>query len=144
MSRAAAAVRMSHLAALTAAAAVAFVVAGALSGALLDARGGAAGALEWVLRTVTVLAAAVTVVGGLVLVVRVRRRIRPRPLGWLVAALAAAAFLWVVAIPVAYAVYLTHLPTRRAVHDADLGAAKQAVALKGADGVTLRGWYVPS
>jgi pimeloyl-ACP methyl ester carboxylesterase len=42
------------------------------------------------------------------------------------------------------AVYLTHLPSRRAVHDVDLGAPKEPVTLTTADGKRLRGWYVPS
>jgi uncharacterized protein len=46
--------------------------------------------------------------------------------------------------PAVFAVYLTHLPTRRAVHDADLGAPKQPVTLTTANGLRLRGWYVPS
>jgi dienelactone hydrolase len=47
-------------------------------------------------------------------------------------------------MPVGYAVYLTHLSGRRAVHDADLGRPKLPVALRGAQGVVIRGWYVPS
>jgi uncharacterized protein len=39
---------------------------------------------------------------------------------------------------------LTHLPTRRALHDADLGARKEPVSLTTADGLRLLGWYVPS
>ena len=49
-----------------------------------------------------------------------------------------------VAIPVGFAVYLTHLPARRAVHDAELGAPKRSVTLSTRSGVELRGWYVPS
>jgi len=36
---------------------------------------------------------------------------------------------------VVFAVYLTHLPTRRAIHDADLGAPKQPVTLTTAGGL---------
>jgi len=45
---------------------------------------------------------------------------------------ATAAFAFFIVQPVVYAVYLTHLPSRRGVHDIDLG------------GLRLRGWYVPS
>ncbi|MDP1846580.1 MAG: alpha/beta fold hydrolase [Solirubrobacteraceae bacterium] len=128
----------------TLAAAITFVVAGLLSGLLIDEHGGALGALEWVLRTLVVIAAVVFVVAGAVLVTRVRGRVRSRPLGWLLACSAFLAFAWLVAIPVGFGVYLTHLPSRDSVHDADLGARKEAVALVGADGVRLRGWYVPS
>src|SRR3712207_406280 len=41
-------------------------------------------------------------------------------------------------------VYLTHLPSRDGVADADLGTRKEVVTLTGADGVRLRGWYVRS
>jgi hypothetical protein len=57
-----------------------------------------------------------------VLVLRLRRRIRPRPLAWAATAVAATGFLFFVVQPSVFAVYLTHLPTRRAVHDTDLGA----------------------
>ena len=43
----------------TLAATLVFVVSGALSGLLIDEYGGAAGALEWVLRTLVVIPAAV-------------------------------------------------------------------------------------
>src|SRR3954447_15880563 len=136
---------MSRIALATLTGPAAFAAAGLASGALLDTDGGAAGALEWVLRTVVVVAAAVALAGASVLVLRLRRHVRgPRPIGWVVAAAVWVAFAWFVAIPAAYAVYLTHLPARKAVADADLGAPKQAVTLTGADGVHIRGWYVPS
>jgi len=135
---------MSRTGATTVSAAIALAFAGTLSGLLIDESGGLTGAFEWLLRTIVVVAAAVAIGGGVMLAARVRRRIRPRPLGWVAAGLATVAFAWVVALPVAYGVYLTHLPARRAVHDADLGAPKERVALPGADGVTLHGWYVPS
>ena len=125
-------------------AAVTFVIAGALSGLLIDEYGGVLGALEWVLRTVVVIAAAVFVVAALVLVARVRRHVRPRPLGWLLAVAAVLAFAWFVAVPVGFGVYLTHLPSRDSIRAADLDAPKQDVVLRGADGVRLSGWYVPS
>lgn len=134
----------SRAALTTLAAAVTFVVAGALSGLLIDEHGGVLGATGWVLRTVVVLAAAVFIVAGLVLVARVRRRARRRPLGWLMAVATVVAFAWLVAVPVGFGVYLTHLPSRDGIRAADLGAAKQDVVLHGADGVRLRGWYVPS
>jgi fermentation-respiration switch protein FrsA (DUF1100 family) len=135
---------MSRIAAVTATAAAVLAAAGFASGRMLGEHAGAGGALEWLLRTLVVISAAVFVAGGAVLVLRVRRRVRPRPLGWAVAVLAAAAFAWVVAIPVAYGVYLTHLPGRQAVHDVDLGAPKLDVTLTGAGGTPIRGWYVPS
>jgi alpha/beta superfamily hydrolase len=121
-----------------------FVVAGFFSGRLLDEHGGALGALEWLLRTLVVLSAIVFIVAAVVLVARVRRLVRWRPLGWLLAAAAFAAFAWYVAIPLAFGVYLTHLPARDPVGDSDLGAPKREVELTGADGLRLRGWYVPS
>jgi uncharacterized protein len=126
------------------AATVVFAVSGVLSGLLIDEYGGVTGALEWVLRTLVVASAAVALAAALVLVLRLRRRMRPRPLGWAPAVVAAAAFAFFVVQPVVYAVYLTHMPTRRAVHDADLGAPKRAVTLTTSDGLRLRGWYVPS
>jgi len=126
------------------AAALTFVVAGVLSGLLIDEYGGVLGTLEWVLRTVVVIAAAVFIAAGLVLVARVRRRVRRRWLGWLAAVAAVLAFAWFVAAPVGFGVYLTHLPSRDSIRAADLGAAKQDVVLRGADELRLRGWYVPS
>jgi pimeloyl-ACP methyl ester carboxylesterase len=128
----------------TAVAAAVFVVAGVLSGVSIDTRGGLAGALELLLRTIVVAAAALAVGAGFVALSSVRRRVRPRPLGWATTVVAWAAFAWLVAVPVLYSVYLTHLPGRRAVHDVDLGRAKENVALRGADGTVIRGWYVPS
>lgn len=52
--------------------------------------------------------------------------------------------MFFVAQPTVFAVYLSHLPARRAVHDTDLGAPTQAVTLTSAGGLKLRGWYVPS
>jgi pimeloyl-ACP methyl ester carboxylesterase len=135
---------MSRVARAALAATVGFAVSGTLSGLLIDERGGAVGTLEWVLRTLVVVSAAVALATALVLVLRLRRRVRPRPLGWALTAVAAGAFAFFVVQPVAFAVYLTHLPTRRAVHDADLGAPKRPVTLTTASGLHLRGWYVPS
>jgi pimeloyl-ACP methyl ester carboxylesterase len=70
--------------------------------------------------------------------------VRPRPLGWLVAVVAVLVFAWFVAVPVGFSVYLTHLPSRREVRDSDLGARKENVTVPAADGLRLRGWYVPS
>jgi alpha-beta hydrolase superfamily lysophospholipase len=134
----------SRLALATLVSAVTFVAAGVASGLLIDEYGGVLGALEWLLRTLVVIAAVVFIVAGAVLVLRVRRRVRSRPLGWLLAVVAFLAFVWLAAVPVGYSVYLTHLPSRDSVADADLGARKEAVTLSGADGVRLRGWYVPS
>ena len=108
---------MSRLAAVELAAAVVFAVAGILSGLLIDEYGGVVGALEWVLRTLVVVAAVVATVGGALLVLRLRRRVRPRPVGWAVAIVALIAFVWFVAVPVGYGVYLTHLPARRDVQE---------------------------
>ena len=105
--------------------AVTFVAAGAASGLLIDEYGGVLGALEWLLRTLVVIAAVVFIVAGAVLVLRVRRRVRSRPLGWLLAVVALLAFLWLVAVPVGYSVYLTHLPSRDSVADADLGTPRR-------------------
>jgi dienelactone hydrolase len=91
-----------------------------------------------------VVSLAVALVAGLVLVLRLRRHVTPRPLGWALSVLAAAAFAFFVVQPAVYAVYLSHLPARRAVHDVDLGAPKRAVTLTTANGLHLRGWYVPS
>ena len=125
------------------AASAALAVSGVASGLLIGEHSGPAGGLEWILRTLVVLSAAVALGAGFGLVLRLRR-LRPRALGWTATVAAAAAFLVLVAIPVGYAVYLTHLPVRRAVRDADLGAPKRPVTLTTAGGVKLRGWYVPS
>jgi pimeloyl-ACP methyl ester carboxylesterase len=135
---------MSRTARTALAATAVFAVSGAVSGLLIDAYGGVAGALEWVARTLVVVSGAVALGAALVLVLRVGRGVRPRPLGWVLTAVAAAAFAFFVAQPSVFAVYLTHLPSRRAVHDADLGAPKQPVTLRTASGLRLRGWYVPS
>jgi uncharacterized protein len=74
----------------------------------------------------------------------VRRHVGSRALGWGLGVAAAVAFAFFVAQPLGFAIYLTHLPTRRAVHDADLGAPKQPVTLTTANGRRVRGWYVPS
>jgi pimeloyl-ACP methyl ester carboxylesterase len=121
-----------------------FAVSGALSGVLIDEYGGIAGALEWGLRTLVVISAAVALAAAFVLVLRLRRRIRPRPVAWAATTVAAIGFLFFVVQPSVFAVYLTHLPTRRAVHDTDLGATKQPVTLTTASGPRVRGWYVPS
>jgi hypothetical protein len=42
--------------------------------------------------------------------VLLRRRVKPRPLGWALAVVAAAAFAFFVIQPAVYAVYLAHLP----------------------------------
>jgi pimeloyl-ACP methyl ester carboxylesterase len=135
---------VSRSARVSAAAAAVFVAAAFAGGPLIDARGGVAGALAVGVRTTAVAAGALALGGGFVLLASLRRRVRPRPLGWATTVIAWGAFAWLVAAPVAYAVYLTHLPGRRAVHDADLGRPKQLVALRGAGGVTIRGWYVAS
>jgi uncharacterized protein len=124
--------------------ALTFVVAGVLSGVLIDEYDGVLGALEWLLRTLVVIGAGLFIVGGMLVVLRLRRLVRPRPLGWLIAIAAFLAFVWFIAVPVGFGVYLTHLPSRREVRDADLGARKQPVTLTGADDLRLRGWYVPS
>jgi pimeloyl-ACP methyl ester carboxylesterase len=126
------------------AATVVFAVSGILSGLLIDEYDGAAGAAEWVLRTLVVISAAVALGAAFLLVLRLRRRVKLRPLGWALTVVATAAFAFFVVQPAVFAVYLTHLPTRRAVHDADLGARKQPVTLTTASGLRLRGWYVPS
>ena len=96
------------------------------------------------LRTAVVVSAAVALGAAFVLVLRLRRRVRPRPLGWAVTLVATLAFAFFVVQPVGHAVYLTHLPDRRAVDDANLAARKQQVTLSTASGLRLRGWYVPS
>jgi pimeloyl-ACP methyl ester carboxylesterase len=135
---------MSRTARTALAATAAFAVSGALSGLLIDEYGGPAGALEWALRTLVVVSAAVALGAAFLLVTRLRRRVRPRPLGWALTVVAATGFLFFVVQPSVFAVYLTHLPTRRAVHDADLGAPKRPVTLTTAKGLELHGWYVPS
>jgi pimeloyl-ACP methyl ester carboxylesterase len=135
---------MSRTARLALAAAAVLAGSGALSGLLIDEYGGVLGGLEWVARTLVVVSAAIALAAGLVLVLRLRHRVRSRLLGWALAAVAAAAFAFAVVQPVAFGVYLTHLPARRAVQDADLGAPKQPVRLTTASGLRLQGWYVPS
>jgi uncharacterized BrkB/YihY/UPF0761 family membrane protein len=97
-----------------------FAVSGVLSGVLIDEYGGAVGALEGVLRRLVVISAAVALAAGFVLVLRLRRLVSPRPLGWAVTVVAMAAFAFFLVQPVVFAVYLTHLASRRAVHDIDL------------------------
>src|SRR3954453_1905093 len=134
---------MPRTARISAAATAVFAVSGVASGLLIDERSGVPGALAWILRTLVPLAAAVSLAGALALILRLRRR-GPRAIGWSAAIAASVAFVVLVAVPVGYGVYLTHLPARRAVHDVDLGAPKRPVTLTTAGGVKLRGWYVPS
>src|SRR4051794_15061885 len=101
-----------------------FAVAGVASGLLIHDQSGLSGVLAWILRTVVPIAAVVAFGSTVALILRLRRR-RPRALGWTAAVAAALAFTVLVAVPVGYAVYLTHLPVRRAVHDVDLGAPKR-------------------
>ena len=68
---------MSRTARTALAATVLFAVSGALSGLLIDEYGGAAGALEWGLRTLVVISAAVALGAAFVLVLRLRHRVRP-------------------------------------------------------------------
>jgi pimeloyl-ACP methyl ester carboxylesterase len=135
---------MSRTARTGLAATVVLAVAGTGSGLLIDEYGGAAGGLEWLLRTLVVVSAAVALGAGFVAVLRLRRRVPSRPLGWALGVATAAAFAFFVVQPAGFAIYLSHLPTRRAVHDIDLGAPKQPVTLTTANGLHLRGWYVPS
>jgi hypothetical protein len=87
-----------------------FAVSGALSGQLIDEYDGVAGALEWVLRTLVVISVAVALGAAFLLVLRLRRRVKPRPLGWALTVIAAASFAFFVVQPAEFAVYLTHLP----------------------------------
>lgn len=63
-------------------------------------------------------------------------------LGWLLAALLFTVAVWTVAIPLGFGVYLSHLPARRSLDDANLGAAKQSVTIPVTDSLELSGWYV--
>ena len=135
---------MSRAAYVTLAATVAFALSGLAAGLLIHEHGGAAGAAAWVARTAVIVSLAVALGGGLLLILRLRRRVRPRAAGWALTVVAVALFAFFVVQPAVFAVYLTHLPARRAVHDADLGAPKRDVTLTTASGLKLRGWYVPS
>src|SRR5687767_6440139 len=88
--------RMSRAARVALVATVVFFVSGALSGVLIDEYGGAAGALEWVLRTLVVVSVAVALAAAFVLVVRLRHRVKPRPLAWALTVVAALAFAFFV------------------------------------------------
>ena len=72
---------MTRTARIATAAWAVLAVAGIASGLLIEHRSGAAGALEWALRTLVVIAAPVALVATLALLLRLRRR-GPRPLGW--------------------------------------------------------------
>jgi pimeloyl-ACP methyl ester carboxylesterase len=135
---------MSRTARTTIAATFLFAASGLASGLWIDEHGSALGALEWVLRTLVVVSAAVGLAGGLRLVLGLRRRVSSRPVGWALAVAASGAFAFFVVQPTVFAVYLTHLPARRAVHDVDLGAVKEPVSLATKAGSRLDGWYVPS
>src|SRR5918992_5201023 len=101
---------MSRAARIALAATVVFAVSGTLSGLLIDEYGGAAGGAEWLLRTLVVISAAVALGAAFLLVLRLRRRVKPRPLGWALTVIAAASFAFFVVQPAEFAVYLTHLP----------------------------------
>ena len=135
---------MSRAARIALVATAVFVGCGVMSGLLSDEYDGIVGAVEWALRTLVVISAAVALAAAFVLVLRLRRRVKPRPLGWALSAAVVVAFAFFVIQPVLFAVYLTHLPTRRTLHDVDLGARKELVTLTTADGLRVHGWYVPS
>jgi pimeloyl-ACP methyl ester carboxylesterase len=134
---------MSRTAAITLVATLVFIVSGGLSGLLMDEYGGVLGAFEWLLRTLVVVSLPIALGAAFVLILRLRQRLKPRAVRWPVTLVATAAFVFLVVQPTVYAVYLPHLPTRRAVRDVDLGAPKRAVTLATASGLRLRGWYVP-
>ena len=90
---------MSGAARTALAATAVFAVSGTLSGLMIDEYGGAAGALEWVLRTLVVISAAVALGAAFVLVLRLRRHVQPRPLGWALTVVAAGAFAFFVVQP---------------------------------------------
>jgi hypothetical protein len=96
-----------------------------LRSATLAASAVAAGA--GALTFVVALGARLFIVGGFFVVLGLRKLVRPRPLGWLIAVAAGLVFVWFVAVPVGYGVFLTHLPSRKEVRDADLGTPKQPV-----------------
>jgi len=98
---------MSRAARIALVATAVFAVSGFLSGLLIDEYDGIVGAVEWMLRTLVVISAAVALAAAFVLVLRLRRRVRSRPLGWALTAVAAVAFTFFVIQPVMYAVYLT-------------------------------------
>ena len=81
----------------------------------------------------------VLVILGAVQLTRSIPRKRYRPLMIPAALLSLLLFI----LPVAMAVYVTHVP-RLVIHPQDLGAAYEEVSFQTSDGLTLRGWYVPS
>ena len=48
---------------------------------------------------------------------RLRRRVTPFPVAWALTAVAVVAFAFFVVRPTVHAVYLSHFPTRRVVHE---------------------------
>src|SRR6187549_2264137 len=88
---------MTRTARIATAAWVVLAVAGVASGLLIEHRSGAAGALEWALRTLVMIAAPVALVTTLALLLRLRRH-GPKPAGWAAAIAASLAFLVLVAI----------------------------------------------
>src|SRR4051794_6689235 len=83
---------MSRAARITLVATGVLLLAGLVSGLLIDRHDGLGGAVEWALRTAVVVATVVVLAGGLVLVLRVRRVVRSRVAGWALAAVAGLAF----------------------------------------------------
>jgi Serine aminopeptidase, S33 len=111
---------------------------------LIEEYGDAAGALEWVLRTLVVISGFVALGAAFVLVVRLRKRVRPRPLGWALTAVAALG-VRVVRRAADGVRHLSDAPT-----DAPGGARRQPrrpkvpVTMSTSSGLRLHGWYVPS
>jgi hypothetical protein len=95
---------MSRAAQIALIASAAFVGCGVMSGLLIDEYGGIVGEVEWVLRTLVVISAAVALAAAFVLVLRLRRRVKPRPLGWILTAASVVAFAFFVIQPVVFAV----------------------------------------
>jgi pimeloyl-ACP methyl ester carboxylesterase len=76
---------------------------------------------------------------GAVQLTRAIPRKRYRPLMIPAALLSLLVFI----LPIALAVYVTHVP-RYVIEPQDLGAPYEEVSFETSDGLTLRGWYVPS
>jgi hypothetical protein len=130
--------------------AAAALLAGALAatyGGLTLAEGFADGLHRSAATGLPALAAGLVLLGlGAITLWRSRRRDEPRASRYGRRALLGVASLLVllaVVLPVLLAVGFTHKP-RTSVDAADLGLAHEDVAVRTSDGLTLRGWYVPS
>jgi pimeloyl-ACP methyl ester carboxylesterase len=118
-----------------------------LAGAAVTAQGLLGGLRGNAVTGVLLAPAGLVLIGlGVWLLWAARRRGRGRVLRGVLLVLAVILGAYIVVLPIAMAIVATQRPAREApdVAAVDLGRPARAVSVRTADGLTLRGWYVPS